>query len=173
MNRIIQIKKFSFFLRVFFFVIVLQSCNSKENSYYEDLIGKHFELLEDSFFFRWTSGNYDIDLPGKFSFHANVPFSTEDYLKFPNSWEKSENYTNAFGNLSYSKDHIIGILEKGIKVRFIGIDKSYSWGYIETILYPLVEIENGPYKGQITRISLIRLFPPDPPRISKYLKQID
>jgi hypothetical protein len=131
-------------------------------------------LLEDSFFFKWSSGHYDIDLPGKFSFHSNVPFSIEDYLKFPNSWEKTDDYINFFGIMSSSKDKVIGILEKGTKMHFIGIDKSHSWGYFETTMYPVVEIENGPYKGQITRISLIRLFQTEPkPLISEYLKQID
>jgi hypothetical protein len=153
------------------FFLILQGC--RENSYYEELKGKRFELLEDSFFLKWTSGHHDIDLPGKFSFHANVPFTIEDYLQYPNSWEKTENYIKAYGNLPYSKEQILGILKKGTTLRFVNIDKSYSWGYFETYLYPLVEIENGPYKGQISRINLIDLFSPDPPRISKYLKQID
>jgi hypothetical protein len=98
----------------------------------------------------------------------------EDYLKFPDTWEKTENYLKEHGTMQFSKERVIGILEKGTIVRFVGIDKSYSWGYFETYLYPLVEIENGPYKGQISRISLIDLYPPEPkPLISKYLKQID
>jgi hypothetical protein len=166
-----KIKKFLFFVIAIFFLFTLQSCNPRENSYYQDLQNKRFELLKDSFLFVWKSGNYDIDIPGSYS---GIPVTIEDYIRFPESWQNTKNYINKYGNLTLGKEQIIGILKKGTIVHFVGIDKSYSWGYFDTCMYPLVEIENGPFKGQISRISLIELFSTESkPIISEYIKQID
>lgn len=166
------LKKYFLFFLTFIIIFSTQSCNKLDASYTEQLAGKRFELLEDSFLFLWPEGNYDIDVPGKFTGYSGLPFTIDDYLKFPNSWGESENYIKRFGTGPYFKNHVLGVLPKGTTVRFVKIETEH--GFLEKYLWVCVEIENGPFKGFVSRISLIDIYLSKPsPIISKWIKELD
>ena len=118
---------------------------------YQNVSGHSYELIEDAFLFKDDLIDYlEIYAPGHMS---GIPKTIEDYQKYGENWDQFYNK-----GLGYYKNHVLGILSKGTKIRVVKILKRSDGGNAYFIL-PFVKVLNGPHMEKEARILFISVIP--------------